>query len=376
MCKKVKCSIMILVIAIMMFNTNLVFAAHQGDKLKQPEIGWKRYDDDNEIIIYNDMIPNKNECYYNGTEHYCKPVATANSSIKFNFTGNKLRIISVFHEHSYSDNISISIDGNEFRYYQATDDSFNNYQSIVFEKLDLKEGEHYVEIKPEAGKRYNFDAVDIDENGELKPYNKILENQYVLDIESEKKEYKKNEEIVANVIIDNIKNIAAEDVVIEYDTEKLVFEGFKQVSGIKLVKVVETDEIGKLRVVLASLGENNVANEKKVLLDLKFKGIKEGEALINVVKGKITDGIVMERDLKTEECGEETIIISCIEDVNKSGEFTLLDLGIDARHLGKNPNLEEYDKYNLDIVENNKVDEEDLIEIACQMLSNSEYVFE
>ncbi|MBC6003615.1 hypothetical protein H8891_07355 [Paeniclostridium sp. NSJ-45] len=195
----------------------------------------------------------------------------------------------------------------------------------------------------------------------------------VLDIEPVKEKIKLNEEAIANLTINNITEIAAEDISLKYDNEKLKFISFEEVEGVKLVKDIQDDKNGKLRVILASKGEANIINSKKTLLKLKFKGIKKGEAIVDVTKGRVSDGIEMEKDLTDKQCDEGKIIIEEIKDVNKSGEFTLLDLAIDARHLNKNPKAQELSKYNTDISINDAIDENDLLEIGKLMIDNPSY---
>lgn len=195
----------------------------------------------------------------------------------------------------------------------------------------------------------------------------------VLNIEPEKNQIHLNEVVSANLIIDNITEIAAEDVRIKYDNTKLKFLGMDEVDGIKLVKS-ETNP-GELRVILASKGLSNVVNAKKALLKLNFQGIASGNALVDVIKGRVSDGIEMEKDLTDSECGQATIIIDdvVIQDVNNSGEFTLLDLAIDARHLGEDPTA--LTQYNTDQVVNGAVDNNDLLKIGEYMLANPNYQF-
>lgn len=52
---------------------------------------------------------------------------------------------------------------------------------------------------------------------------------------------------------------------------------------------------------------------------------------------------------------------------DNSGEFTLLDLGIDARHFSIDPESSELENYNTDVVVNGEIDEDDLLEIAKYM---------
>ena len=70
---------------------------------------------------------------------------------------------------------------------------------------------------------------------------------------------------------------------------------------------------------------------------------------------------------------ELTDSIEGLSDVNNSGEYTLLDLGIDARHFGKDPKSSELSEYNTDIVVNNAIDDDDLLEISRRMMLNSNY---
>lgn len=199
-------------------------------------------------------------------------------------------------------------------------------------------------------------------------------SKVILDIEPDKEKIKVGENTTTNLTIDNIKDIAAEDISIKYDNEKLNFVGFEEVDGYKLVKDIHKAETGELRVILASKGEANIVKSKQILLKLKFKGVNKGEAIIDVTKGKVSDGIELEKDLTSEQCDEGKLIIEGVNDVNKDGSFTLLDLAIDARHLNKNPNSEELAKYNTDIVVNGHIDDDDLIEIGKLMLDNPNYV--
>lgn len=194
----------------------------------------------------------------------------------------------------------------------------------------------------------------------------------VLNIEPEKSQIHLNEPVLANLTIDNIKEIAAEDVRLKYDSAKLKFLGMDEVDGIKLVKADDKD--GELRFILASKGAANVVEAKKVLLKLNFQGIASGDALVDVTKGRVSDGITMEKDLTDAECGQAIIKIDNIElkDVNNDGEFTLLDLAVDARHFGEDPKT--LIQYNTDQVINGAIDEEDLLKIGEYMRSNPNYL--
>ena len=201
-----------------------------------------------------------------------------------------------------------------------------------------------------------------------------FDSNWIFSLEPEKQNIKLNTTDKILLTANNITNISAEDIRISYDTDKLEYLGYEEVDGIKLV--YNDAEKGELRFILSSKGEKNIINAKKILLNLSFKGVASGEALIDITKGRITDGMEMEKDVEESLCGQAIITIEdTTKDVNNSGEFTLLDLGIDARHFGKDPKSEELTKYNTDIAINNAIDDDDLLKIGQLMLANDNYAF-
>lgn len=224
----------------------------------------------------------------------------------------------------------------------------------------------------EGSFRYNGDVID-----DLKIFNRaltddeitILSSAVILKMEAEKSKIYVNENVSANLIIENISEIAAEDIRIKYDSAKLQFLGIDEVEGIKLVeKDIQADGF---RFILASKGVANVVTDKKILLKLNFKGIAAGDALVDVTKARVSDGVEMEKDLIDDQCGETTISIKELTDVNKNGEFTLLDLAIDGRHFGEDPTT--LPQYNTDQVVNGKIDDDDLLKIGEYVLANPNY---
>ncbi|WP_406541605.1 cohesin domain-containing protein [Clostridium ljungdahlii] len=307
--------------------------AKLGDVLSNPEKGWKRYDDTNSDISYLGQGWQKYNTppSYNSTETICRNL---NTSIKFNFFGSKLRYIYAAGPQG-ADNVTVKIDGIVDNTIFTRRDILT-YKILLYEKVGLEKKSHTVEIIDNSSTPINYfglDAIDIDEDGYL--IDPSVSQGTVLNIEPEKTKIKKTETVSANLTIDNIKDIAAEDVRIKYDSTKLQFLGADEVDGMKLVKSDGKD--GELRFIVASKGSANVVNAKKTLLKLNFKGIAAGDALVDVTKGRVSDGITTEEDLTDEQCGQATITIedSTLKDVNNSGEFTLLDLAIDGRHYGK-----------------------------------------
>jgi len=136
-----------------------------GQSLLTPEVGWKRYDDNNGNISYStgwDVWSDSHR--YGGSCHFTTQV---NASLSFKFYGTKLRLISGHgNDHPNTNSIQVKIDG-------AVVGSFSQYHisAIVgmvlsFELLGLEQKVHEVEIISTSFKG-NIDAIDIDENGYL-----------------------------------------------------------------------------------------------------------------------------------------------------------------------------------------------------------------
>ncbi len=143
--------------------------AQIGSSLKNPESGWKRYDDRDENIEYEgNWLLDSNPNVYNGTLHaivdtrnYCRA--------SFRFKGTKIRLIGIKNFY-YRNMAKISIDGIEYDlsklYPKPPNDSAQEFQTLIFEKQDLQDRIHTVEI---YGNDIYIDAFDIDDTGQLLP---------------------------------------------------------------------------------------------------------------------------------------------------------------------------------------------------------------
>ncbi|PHD44909.1 hypothetical protein COF67_25235 [Bacillus toyonensis] len=133
-----------------------------GDELKQPEDGWKRIDDTDSNIKYsgNWQIASNGDSYYNSTMHFKNSVQGPEVvSAEFTFTGTKLRVISSI-QAAYDKPVTVTIDGVQESYslYKTT----TQFQTLVYEKLNLPSGTHKVKIE---GVTVMVDALDIDSDG-------------------------------------------------------------------------------------------------------------------------------------------------------------------------------------------------------------------
>ncbi|PFO87279.1 hypothetical protein [Bacillus cereus] len=142
-----------------------------GEQLLEPQLGWKRIDDTDNNIEYTGVwaTSTADATYYNNTFHYKH--ATSNTpadsnpvSIKFNFSGTKLRIIGLALS-LYDANAKILIDGVEetINFFRPKDFP-PIHKALIYEKTGLPNQSHTVEIK---GKFMNLDAIDIDESGSI-----------------------------------------------------------------------------------------------------------------------------------------------------------------------------------------------------------------
>lgn len=140
--------------------------ANVGDQLTQPEAGWRRYDDSDSLFKYvGEWGYRSNGAYYGGSQR-----TLANNlfgKIYFKFSGTRLRIITSLYP-TYSGRINITIDGTTESFSLQTN---TLSQAIVFEKLNLSNGEHTAIIEKIENGSYNpdfvWDAIDIDSTGEL-----------------------------------------------------------------------------------------------------------------------------------------------------------------------------------------------------------------
>ncbi|WP_243153367.1 hypothetical protein, partial [Clostridium sporogenes] len=142
-----------------------------GEQLLQPESGWKRYDNTDSNITYigaKQIVSGSK--YSNSSLMYFQP--SENCTIKFNFIGSKIRLIDTMSSNR-SSNMNIKIDDINYTFNDYSPNSID--QRLIFEKAGLLFKEHFVEISNnQKDTVYGLDAIDIDENGRLRPYNSNL----------------------------------------------------------------------------------------------------------------------------------------------------------------------------------------------------------
>jgi len=151
-----------------------------GQALTAAESGWVRYEDTNSNISYSGSgwdypsTTSEGKIYSGGSLSQSNQ---SGASIKFNFTGTKLRLIGDTYPNKSSD-IEVSIDGVlVVKIDQYTASAANEIlQRLDYENIGLADGEHSISIVNKGTGYMAFDAVDIDKSRELKPYNPSVES--------------------------------------------------------------------------------------------------------------------------------------------------------------------------------------------------------
>lgn len=132
-----------------------------GEQLLQPETGWKRYDESNIRAIIKGSFWGKevHNAFYGGSSIWLKSV---DSSYKFKFYGNKLRLISDRNTNRPQNNTKLVIDGVEHicNTYGQT-----NGQILLIDMVNLEDSIHDVIISPVKEGLATIDCIDINEDG-------------------------------------------------------------------------------------------------------------------------------------------------------------------------------------------------------------------
>lgn len=421
------------------FSNISAFAANTPFSLPSPETGWQRINDTDSRIDYKYKNTYPEKC---GDYHYNA------GTIKFNFTGTKIRLIYQCQTTSYD---SVLIDG-KFAGQISASSPYSVW--CDFERTDLSNSMHTVEIQTYVGTAWNsqFDAVDIGSDAQLYPYSTVCplnltakassgqvtlnwdpvegasgyivrrgtksgvydttfnatSNNYIdttvnnnttyyyvvststttnsnevsvtsqtslqnlsLDVTSSADTVMVGNEFNADIVLNNASSIFAEDVTFTYDKDLFQYEGYSDISGAKVQKINNDTATGTIRFIASSLGSDKGITGSKSLIKLKFKAINCGKGKIDATKGRVAD-LATETDIASENCGEKSITVTN-GDVNKSGEYTLVDLAVDAYYYGKNASDTDTTKYNADQNSDGKIDDSDLSYVVSQILSNSNY---
>ncbi|HCL4447571.1 TPA: Ig domain-containing protein [Clostridium botulinum] len=159
-------------------------SAKLGNKLIEPEIGWKRYGSTNMNIKYT---PESGWAKNSDNSSYDKVYMGARNKSEwkmcFNFSGTKLRIIGRM-AHDYDENAILILDNKQYSVNFKRIGSSGSTTCLVFDGNDLANTNHSVILSYNKNTTpYTLDAgieaIDIDENGELKPYEEVAKAESI-----------------------------------------------------------------------------------------------------------------------------------------------------------------------------------------------------
>ncbi|MCP1310300.1 cohesin domain-containing protein [Paenibacillus tyrfis] len=237
----------------------------------------------------------------------------------------------------------------------------NNVTQATYEDLSIK-----------AGTTYYYVVTAVNAGGESGNSNEVSVQSKLpaLEINIKEEKVKVGQEFVANIALKNVNNIYAEDFSIKYDNHLFEYLGFEEVTGYKVYNE-PTDQNGTLRFIVASQGKNYGIKDDKPFLKVKFRAKAVGTGKVDATKCRIAD-TEREFDLEADSCLEDQVIVQNM-DVNKSGEYTLLDLAIDSYYYGELATNVDPVKYEANQAGDEYIRDEDLVFIVKQMLQNTNY---
>ncbi|HDK7138318.1 TPA: hypothetical protein PTV74_002186 [Clostridium botulinum] len=254
-----------------------------GEQLLQPESGWIRYDDTDKNISY----------IGNGwkTDHDSHYSNTVGDKICFNFVGSKIRIL-VFTNNSHSKDVKIKINNTVYSYVEYIHPITPASLVLIFGKEMTSFKEYSVEIYIEKQDNeygwFDLDAIDIDENGILKPYNPSL-NKFLL--KQNNQYYTIKSEFYKNSNYEPIADLQKKEILTQTDFETYGIDDLNL-----LTKTVDTQNINgtdKGRLGNGKLFEFEMdSNHKKMINQPKFDTEVEvtNSAWLNQAKFPLASG--------------------------------------------------------------------------------------
>lgn len=200
-----------------------------------------------------------------------------------------------------------------------------------------------------------------------------LEGAAALNVTIAEDTVKVGDEFKAAISLDHVSEIYAEDFKITYDTERFEYMGFDEVEGFKVYNTT-TDENGNIRFIVASQGEQYGITGEKIFLNLIFKAKAVGTGDVDALYCRVAN-TTTEWNLEGNACGSDTVTVELadVQDVNHSGEYTLVDLAIDGYYFGRVAADTDTINHSADQILDGNINDDDLVYIVNQMLGNTNY---
>ena len=143
-----------------------------GDKLASPEVGWKRIDDNDRHIVYeNGFNSYSYDVDYNSTRHM---TTSSNSVFKLYLFTKNIRLICGL-GYIFSNNIEVDINKKDTEYFSCYNSGYSDkYKMIMYEKNF--DNYRFIEftVKTKNSGYFLIDCVDINEDGFLMTYDDYI----------------------------------------------------------------------------------------------------------------------------------------------------------------------------------------------------------
>lgn len=263
-------------------NTSTTLSSKVGQTLLEKEDGWERFDDVKTEFKYSQFEPSVYN--YNFDGEY-KLTSTKGATVKFNFYGTKLRVISP-RQNIFSDNITIKVDGVEEKFSEKS--SALEFRIVVYEKLNLPLNWHTVEIITNDSAYVGFDAIDIDSTGKIAEYNAVLAKSISLNKTSLEMAINDEDTLISTVLPENAENkkvfwTVSNEGVVNFDPATGKVKALKEGNVTITAKVEGTDLIATCNINVTA----NSANRAILSITLVNGVTKEYEVSATELSGFI-----------------------------------------------------------------------------------------
>ncbi|MDI3311219.1 MAG: Ig-like domain-containing protein, partial [Thermoanaerobacterium sp.] len=170
--------------------------------------------------------------------------------------------------------------------------------------------------------------------------------------------------------LNNAKDITAQGLVVNYDSNVFDFVEAKSVDETKIqVLSTDTNTPGVVKIILASLGGQSALNGNTDILNITFKAKAESHSTdINIEKAELSDS---QGNEVSAALTMKSISVTPEGDLNGDGKVTIADLGILAKYYGTTSSDSNWNEIKIaDYDNSDKIDLYDLVFIAKKVNDN------
>ncbi|MDQ8735154.1 glycoside hydrolase N-terminal domain-containing protein [Paenibacillus sp. LHD-38] len=337
--------------------------------VKPPVLPIKVDDRDPSIVYSGTWGPYNDSGDYKGTESFS---STAGSYAEFTFAGTEIKLISA--RQTNHGLINVYIDG------ELAAENIDGYgtatskQQILFQKAGLSKGTHTIKVVVNGTKNNAssntigmidaFEYLPFDEEAEL-PATELTGPTSIAS----------GKTFTVGVGLKSVtKSVYAQDFRLSYDADRFDFVSAEAVKdGVQLLESKHSSP-GVLRLILASVGAGHAVTGDAKVLDIVFSAKETsqtavGNVAITAAELGDAEGSESSVGLASMEIEVTPEVKGNSEDVNGDGKVSIGDLGIIAKHYGKNSSSPDWAQIkHADINGDDTIDLIDLAAVARKML--------